>query len=88
MLILLTGAIRNNGYYRTNRSARLALVPPMSVWYGPRTLTKVRQVCIPVELLRELGLDAGSRVRFSLTADGQEIRVKPVALDDEGEMDA
>lgn len=47
------------------------------VWYGPRTLTKVRQVCIPIELLRALDLDAGSEVQFALSSDGAEIRVKP-----------
>lgn len=46
------------------------------VWYGPRTLTKVRQVCIPVELLRALNLDAGSELQFALTEDGNEIRVR------------
>jgi bifunctional DNA-binding transcriptional regulator/antitoxin component of YhaV-PrlF toxin-antitoxin module len=48
-----------------------------SVWYGPRALTKVRQVCIPVELLRALGLDVGSEVQFSLSASGDEIRIRP-----------
>lgn len=47
------------------------------VWYGPRALTKVRQVCIPVELLRALNLDAGSELQFALTADGNEIRIRP-----------
>lgn len=47
------------------------------VWYGPRALTKVRQVCIPVELLRALQLDAGSELQFSLSADGNEIRIRP-----------
>lgn len=47
------------------------------VWYGPRTLTKVRQVCIPIELLRALDLDAGSEVQFALTREGDEIRVRP-----------
>ena len=46
-------------------------------WYGPRTLTKVRQVCIPVELLRHLHLDAGSQVHFALSDDGDEIRIRP-----------
>lgn len=48
-----------------------------AVWYGPRTLTKVRQVCIPVELLRELNLDAGSELLFALAPDGDEIRIRP-----------
>lgn len=47
------------------------------VWYGPRALTKVRQVCIPVELLRALDLDAGSELQFALTEDGDEIRIRP-----------
>ena len=47
------------------------------VWYGPRALTRVRQVCIPIELLRALDLDAGSEVQFALTEDGEEIRVRP-----------
>lgn len=47
------------------------------VWYGPRALTKVRQVCIPVELLRELQLDAGSELQFALAPDGDEIRIRP-----------
>lgn len=47
------------------------------VWYGPRALTKVRQVCIPVELLRTLGLDVGSELQFALTASGDEIRIRP-----------
>lgn len=48
-----------------------------AVWYGPRTLTKVRQVCIPVELLRELNLHAGSELLFALSPDGDEIRIRP-----------
>ncbi|WP_423219021.1 AbrB/MazE/SpoVT family DNA-binding domain-containing protein [Zhihengliuella halotolerans] len=47
------------------------------IWYGPRTLTKVRQVCIPIELLRALKLDVGSEVQFALSGDGREIRVRP-----------
>lgn len=47
------------------------------VWYGPRVLTKVRQVCIPVDLLRALGLDVGSEVEFSLDEDHSEIRIRP-----------
>jgi bifunctional DNA-binding transcriptional regulator/antitoxin component of YhaV-PrlF toxin-antitoxin module len=47
------------------------------VWYGPRALTKVRQVCIPVELLRALNLEAGSELQFALAADGNEIRIRP-----------
>jgi bifunctional DNA-binding transcriptional regulator/antitoxin component of YhaV-PrlF toxin-antitoxin module len=46
-------------------------------WYGPRTLTKVRQVCIPVELLRELELEAGGQVHFALSEDRTEIRIRP-----------
>ncbi len=47
------------------------------VWYGPRALTKVRQVCIPVELLRALKLDAGSELQFALDSDTSEIRIRP-----------
>ena len=47
------------------------------VWYGPRTLTKVRQVCIPVELLRSLELEAGSELQFALSDDRREIRIRP-----------
>lgn len=47
------------------------------VWYGPRALTKVRQVCIPVELLRALSLDAGSELHFALADSGDEIRIRP-----------
>ncbi|MEU8407994.1 hypothetical protein ACIBCL_25135 [Micromonospora zamorensis] len=47
------------------------------VWYGPRILTKVRQVCIPIELLRALELDAGSELQFALAADRTEIRIRP-----------
>lgn len=47
-------------------------------WYGPRTLTKVRQVCIPIELLRQLDLDSGSQVHFALSQDGTEIRIRPI----------
>ena len=47
------------------------------VWYGPRVLTKVRQVCIPVELLRTLNLEVGSEVQFALTDDRKEIRIRP-----------
>ncbi|MGV1033772.1 MAG: hypothetical protein ACOYBP_00920 [Microbacteriaceae bacterium] len=47
------------------------------VWYGPRALTKVRQVCIPVELLRALKLDVGSELQFALDSDSSEIRIRP-----------
>jgi bifunctional DNA-binding transcriptional regulator/antitoxin component of YhaV-PrlF toxin-antitoxin module len=47
------------------------------VWYGPRALTRVRQVCIPIELLRALKLEAGSELQFALAEDGDEIRVRP-----------
>lgn len=46
------------------------------VWHGPRVLTKVRQVCIPVELLRELKLDAGSEVQFALAPSGDQILIR------------
>lgn len=45
-------------------------------WYGPRTLTQVRQVCVPVALLRALELDVGSEVEFSLDEDRGEIRIR------------
>lgn len=41
-------------------------------------MTSVRQVCIPVELLRAIGLDAGGMVHFALSEDGTEIRLRPV----------
>lgn len=47
------------------------------VWHGPRVLTKVRQVCIPVELLRALELDAGSELQFALDKELGEIRMRP-----------
>lgn len=53
------------------------MIPDDAVWYGPRALTKVRQVCIPVELLRALNLDAGSELQFALTDDRTEIRIRP-----------
>lgn len=57
------------------------------VWYGPRTLTRVRQVCIPAELLRALQLEAGSELQFALDEERSEIRVRPtgrarIALND------
>lgn len=48
-------------------------------WHGPRTLTRVRQVCIPVKLLRALDLDEGSEVQFALDLDRHEIRIRPVS---------
>lgn len=56
-----------------------------AVWYGPRVLTRVRQVCIPVELLRALNLDAGSELQFALTEDGDEIRMRPTGRSRAGE---
>lgn len=53
------------------------MVSDPEVWYGPRVLTKVRQVCVPVELLRELKLDAGSELQFALNEDHTEIRIRP-----------
>lgn len=47
------------------------------VWYGPRNLTKVRQVCIPVELLKALDLEAGSELQFALDEERSEIRIRP-----------
>lgn len=54
------------------------MVAEQVVWYGPRALTKVRQVCIPVDLLRALNLEAGSELQFALTEDGDEIRMRPI----------
>lgn len=45
-------------------------------WYGPRTLTQVRQVCIPIALLRALELDVGSELEFALDEDSREIRIR------------
>ena len=45
--------------------------------HGPRTLTKFRQVCIPIALLRELDLGAGDDVYFELSADRSAILIKP-----------
>jgi hypothetical protein len=53
------------------------VAPKDVVWYGPRALTRVRQVCIPIELLRALSLDAGSELQFALAENGTEIRVRP-----------
>ncbi len=53
------------------------MVADRVVWYGPRALTKVRQVCIPVELLRALNLDVGSELQFALSEDHSEIRLRP-----------
>lgn len=47
-----------------------------TVWHGPRVLTKVRQVCIPVELLRALNVDVGSELQFALDAEHNEIRIR------------
>lgn len=53
------------------------MVADQVVWHGPRVLTKVRQVCIPVELLRALGLGVGSELQFALDEDNSEIRIRP-----------
>lgn len=48
---------------------------------GPRRLTKVRQVSIPVRLLREVGLEAGSEVYFAIAPDDSAaIRILPARL--------
>lgn len=44
-------------------------------WYGPRTITQARQVSIPVELLRRLGIESGNRVYIALIGD--ELRIRP-----------
>lgn len=70
--------IRSTRSTRINNRARLSgMATDEAVWYGPRALTRVRQVCIPVELLRALNLDAGSELQFALAEDGSEIRVRP-----------
>lgn len=45
--------------------------------HGPRTLTQVRQVSIPVALLRAVQLEAGDDVYFQLTEDGKSILISP-----------
>jgi bifunctional DNA-binding transcriptional regulator/antitoxin component of YhaV-PrlF toxin-antitoxin module len=45
--------------------------------HGPRTLTRSRQVCIPVTLLRQLGLEEGDDVYFEMSPDGAAILVRP-----------
>jgi bifunctional DNA-binding transcriptional regulator/antitoxin component of YhaV-PrlF toxin-antitoxin module len=40
----------------------------MSTPYGPHKITKVRQVAIPAELLRAVGLDLGDEVHFRLSS--------------------
>lgn len=65
------------------------MVANQVVWYGPRTLTKVRQVCIPVELLRALDLGVGSELQFALDGEKNEIRIRPagrtIPVQDEGD---
>jgi len=56
------------------------------VWHGPRVLTKVRQVCIPVELLRELKLDVGSELQFALAPSGDQILVRPTGRSRAGDQ--
>lgn len=56
-------------------------------WHGPRALTQVRQVCIPVKLLRALDLDVGSEVQFALDPDRKEIRIRAVGARREGNSD-
>lgn len=51
-------------------------------WYGPRTLTKVRQVCIPIALLRALDLDVGSELEFALDEESREIRIREFGSSD------
>ena len=53
------------------------MVADREVWYGPRALTKARQVCIPVDLVRSLDLDVGSELQFALNEDRTEIRIRP-----------
>lgn len=44
-------------------------------------LTRVWQVCTPVELFREFNLDTGDALQFALSVDGDEIRVRPARPD-------
>jgi bifunctional DNA-binding transcriptional regulator/antitoxin component of YhaV-PrlF toxin-antitoxin module len=44
---------------------------------GPRRLTSVRQVSIPAQLLREVGLDKGEQVYFRLSEDRSTIVLIP-----------
>jgi len=57
------------------------MADPEPVWHGPRALTQVRQVCIPVRLLRALELDVGSEVQFALDPERHEIRIRPVSAE-------
>lgn len=54
------------------------MADPEPVWHGPRALTQVRQVCIPVKLLRALELEVGSEVQFALDPVRHEIRIRAV----------
>jgi hypothetical protein len=54
------------------------MADPEPTWYGPRALTQVRQVCIPVKLLRALDLEVGSEVQFALDPERNEIRIRAV----------
>ncbi|CAN5419515.1 hypothetical protein BH10PLA2_BH10PLA2_26650 [soil metagenome] len=47
--------------------------------HGPRTLTKFRQVCVPLALLREVGLDSGDDVYFELSTDRTGILITPAS---------
>lgn len=53
------------------------MIDEQVVWYGPRNLTKTRQVCIPAELLRAVDLEAGSELQFALDEERGEIRIRP-----------
>ncbi|WP_166787338.1 MULTISPECIES: AbrB/MazE/SpoVT family DNA-binding domain-containing protein [unclassified Cryobacterium] len=54
-------------------------MPNASGLHGPRTLTRSRQVCIPVTLLRQLGLGEGDDVYFELSPDGKAILIRAAA---------
>ena len=47
------------------------------------TVTSKGQVTLPKELRRRLGIQRGSRIRFSISASGA-VRVEPVLYDLEG----
>ena len=55
----------------------MVMIEDEVVWYGPGILTKVRQVCIPAELLPALRLGAGSELQFALDEERSEIRIRP-----------
>jgi bifunctional DNA-binding transcriptional regulator/antitoxin component of YhaV-PrlF toxin-antitoxin module len=65
----------------------LSIVPTSLGRHGPRTLTSTRQVCIPVSLLRELGLESGDDVYFELARDGKAILITPARFEGDTDRD-